>query len=84
MVKSGTIKNVATDVSNFVAFSDSLSIKVALSIFYSYAAINVNYLLMASEICTRDVLCVGYGAVLSGLVAETIRPQLNKFSYFKK
>lgn len=83
MVKSESIK-VKSDIKSFVAFSDSLSIKVAYSIFYSYLALNVNYLMIASEVCTRDVLCVGYGAVLSGLVVESIRPHLNKFSFFKK
>lgn len=84
MVKSGTIREVSRSFREFVAFSDLLSVKISLSIFYSYLALNVNYLLMAADVCSRDVLCVGYGAVLSGLVVETIRPQLNRFSFFKK
>jgi len=84
MVKKDEIKIVDKDWKTFTLIADSLSIKVALSMFYSYIALNVNYFIKETEICNIDVLCVGYGAVLSGLIIETVKPHLNKFSFFKK
>ena len=49
---------------------DSLSIKVALSAFYSYLALNVNKTLLATNICTIEILTVGYLSVLGGLGVE--------------
>ena len=49
---------------------DSLSIKVALSAFYSYLALNVNKTLLAANICTVEILTVGYLSVLGGLGVE--------------
>jgi len=58
---------------NAVYFCDSLSVKVVLSVFYSYLALNVNSFLLASNFITVDVLSVGYATVCCGIVIESFQ-----------
>ena len=49
---------------------DSLSIRVTLSAFYSYLALNVNKSLLTANLCTVETMTVGYLSVLGGLGVE--------------
>lgn len=83
LIKRDEISIQDKSVKNFALLADSLSIKVTFSMFYSYLALNVNYALLVSEACTIDQLCVGYATVLGGLMIETVRPHLRRFTFFK-
>jgi hypothetical protein len=61
----------ANKIKHVVPFCNTLSVKTVFSVFYGYLALNINFLLIKYNLCSKENLLTGYNFVMGAIAAES-------------